>query len=414
MKSPRASYRGRGLPPPLIAALILVVGVLSIFLGLGLTYDPNRGAKKVAITLPLPPPLVAPVDNSPGPSDTGEATPNNDSGNADKTATAAPPGPAAPNSAQQPAQANPTPATGPAPASPTSTPALSTGPSPDRANVTPAPMAVPLGPDALTPAPDPALVERSKDGPLPIIGADGRKPWTVYARPFDANNPRPRIAIIISGLGQSAAATEAAIQNLPGSVTLAFHPYGQRLDYWAARARGAGHEILALVPMEPVNYPANDPGPHTLLTTLSLPENRERLNWSLSRFPGYVGILSLAGSRYTTALESLHPTLEEINNRGLMFVDARSSLRSSAFRIAGEIGLPRALNNRFIDIQASKEEIDRRLDELVKIATTSGFAVGIGQPYPATVERVAAFVRGADARGLAIAPISAIADRQKE
>jgi polysaccharide deacetylase 2 family uncharacterized protein YibQ len=169
-----------------------------------------------------------------------------------------------------------------------------------------------------------------------------------------------------------------------------------------------------LVPMEPVNYPANDPGPQTLLTTLSPPENRERLNWSLSRFAGYVGILSQAGSRYTTALESIHPTLEEINNRGIMFVDARSSLRSSALRIAGEIGLPRALNNRFIDIQASKEEIDRRLDELVKIATTSGFAVGIGQPYPATIERVAAFVRGADARGLTIAPISAIADRQKE
>ena len=88
--------------------------------------------------------------------------------------------------------------------------------------------------------------------------------------------------------------------------------------------------------------------------------------------------------------------------------------RAVDIRIAGESGLPRVLNNRFIDIQASKEEIDRRLDELVKIATTSGFAVGIGQPYPATVERVAAFVRGAEARGLAIAPISAIADHQKE
>lgn len=271
-----------------------------------------------------------------------------------------------------------------------------------------------MGPEALSPAPDLALVESSKDGPLPKIGADGRKPWLVYARPFETGNPRPRIAIIVSGLGQSAAATETAIQALPPAVTLAFSPYGQRLDYWTARARAAGHETLVLVPMEPVNYPANDAGPQTLLTTSSAAENREKLNWALSRFTGYVGALSLFGSRYTTAPESLRPTLEEINGRGLMFVDSRSSLRSSAFRIAGEIGLPRASSNRFIDIQASRDEIDRRLDELVKIATTSGFAVGIGQPYPATIERVAAFVHAADARGLAIAPVSAIADHQKE
>lgn len=273
---------------------------------------------------------------------------------------------------------------------------------------------MPLSPEALPPAPDPALVERGKDGLLPKIGPDGRKPWMVYARPFEASNPRPRIALIVSGLGQSAAATESAIQTLPPAVTLAFSPYGQRLEYWTARARAAGHETLVLVPMEPVNYPANDAGPQTLLTTLTPPENREKLDWALSRFTGYVGVLSLFGSRYTTAPEALRPTLEEINERGLMFVDSRSSLRSSGSRISVEIGLPHAISNRFIDVQASREEIDRRLDDLVKIATTSGFAIGIGQPYPATVERVAAFVRAAEARGLAIAPVSAIADHQKE
>jgi polysaccharide deacetylase 2 family uncharacterized protein YibQ len=401
------------LPAPLIAALVFLVSVLSILLGLGLTYDPNRGAKRIAITLPLPPPLATQQGETPASSETPMTT--DDKENTNGAVLATPPAPVPPTTASPSATTIPPVVTAaPTPLAPSmqaAAPAANL--SPDKP-VAAAPALALLSPDALTPAPDPALIERSKDGVLPIIGPDGRKPWTVYARPFDANNPRPRIAIIISGLGQSAATTEAAIQTLPPSVTLAFGPYGQRLDYWASRARGAGHEILALVPMEPVNYPANDPGPQTLLTTLTPPENRDRLNWSLSRFTGYVGILSQAGSRYTTALESIHPTLEEINNRGLMFVDARSSLRSSAFRIAGEIGLPRALNNRFIDIQASKEEIDRRLDELVKIATTSGFAVGIGQPYPATIERVAAFVRGAEAQGLAIAPVSAIADRQKE
>jgi hypothetical protein len=388
----------------LVVAVVLVAAALAALLWADLTYDPSRGAKSVVLTMPLPPPLAAPAERpSESPAPSIEQPPPADGGQGGNTS--APPAAPPPAAEQPPAPPPVTQAAPPAPAPVQRTPDRSGAPSPSPA--------FPVGPEALAP-PEAALSEPSKDGVLPIIGRGGRKPWIAYARPFDATNPRPRIAIVISDLGQSAAATEAAIQTLPGPVTFAFNPYGQRLEYWSARARAAGHEVLVLVPMEPVNYPANDPGPQTLLTTLSAPENRERLNWSLSRFPGYVGVLSLAGSRYTTALESLRATLDQIRGRGLMFVDARSSLRSSAFRLAGEIGLPRALNNRFIDVQASKDEIDRRLDELVKIASTSGFAVGIGQPYPATIERVAAFVRQADSRGLAIAPVSAIADRQKE
>lgn len=368
----------------MLAGLVLAVAVLGTLVWLGLTYDPAHAPRTAAVDVPVPPRAVSSPEAQASDETTAMPTPLPDI----PEVPAIVPGPAiALGPPEQPA------------------------PQPEP---TPAPYSIPAGPEALPPAPDPALVERSRDGLLPKIGPDGRKPWQAYARPFESTNPRPRIAIVISGLGQSAAVTEAAIQSLPGVVTLAFNPYGQRLDYWAARARAAGHETLAMVPMEPVNYPANDPGPQTLLTTLSAPENRERLNWSLARFPGYVGVLSLAGSSYTTAPESLRPTLEEIRARGLMFVDMRSSLRSSAFRISGDIGLPRAINNRVIDVQASKDEIDRRLDELVKIATTTGFAVGVGQPYPATIERVLAFVRSAEGRGLAVAPISAIADHQKE
>jgi uncharacterized protein len=409
------------MPAPLIAALALVTTVLVAIIWAAISGTPDTKGINVAITMALPPELPAAAEapssdeaaETLAPDDASKASADTATAVAPTATASAQPAPAAPQptaptpllappqqQAQNPAPVAPAPVT-PSPVSPAS-PATSQ------------PTALPTGPESLTPAPAPGLTERGKDGPLPIIAADGRRARLVYARPFDTNNPRPRMAIVISDLGQSAAATEAAIQNLPGAVTLAFNPYGQRLDYWVARARAAGHEVLVLVPMEPVNYPANDPGPQTLLTTLSPAENRDKLNWSLSRFTGYVGVLSSAGSRYTTALESIRPTLEEINGRGLLFVDSRSSLRSSAFRIAGEIGLPRAINNRFIDVQASRDDIDQRLDEIAKLASNSGFAVGIGQPYPATIERVAAFVRTASDRGIAVAPMSALVDHQKE
>jgi hypothetical protein len=268
--------------------------------------------------------------------------------------------------------------------------------------------------DGLAAVPDQGLIERTADGLLPKIGGDGRKPWQVYARPFDPNDKRPRIALIIGGLGQSSAATEAAIQRLPGAVTLAYTAYARNLPQWVDLSRAAGHEVLLTLPMEPVGYPANDPGPHTLLVSLSEAENRTRLNWLMSRFAGYSGVVNLMGSRFTTEAGPLKPVLDELNKRGLLFIDSRSSLNSVAGKMAGEIKLPRAVNNRFIDTKAARPDIDKRLEELEQIASSEGVAVGIGAPYPVTIERVALWVQQLEGKGIALAPVSAVVDRQKD
>lgn len=331
------------------------------------------------------------------------------------------PEPPPPAAALQPPPAATPQATAPdAPAVPREAPSPSPPPS-QTAAIPPPPAFEPAqrgqpapAPDGLGPAPDRSLVEPSRDGPLPMVGKDGRKPWQVYARPFDQSDKRPRVALIFSGLGQSTAATEAAIQRLPGGVTLAFAPYAKNLDQWIGLARAAGHEVLLTVPMEPIGYPENDPGPHTLLTSLTEQENRDRLLFLLSRFTGYVGVLNTMGARLTTSPQNLKPILEEIKDRGLIFVDARSSLRSVAAAQATEIGLPRAINNRFIDIKAARSDIDQRLDELERIAREGGYAVGIGSPYPVTIERVALWVRELESKGIALAPVSAMVDKQPD
>lgn len=267
--------------------------------------------------------------------------------------------------------------------------------------------------EGLAPVPDNALVENSPDGPLPKIGGDGRKPWQVYARPFDAADKRPRVALIISGLGQSAAATEAAIQRLPGGITLAYTPYARNLQQWVELSRAAGHEVMLNLPMEPVGYPANDPGPYTLLTSLSEAENRARLNWLMSRMTGYVGLVNVMGSRFTVEAAPLQPVLGDLNKRGLLFVDSRASLSSVAGKMAADMKLPRALNNRFIDTKAARDEIDRQLAELEKTARSEGVALGIGAPYPVTIERVARWALELNDKGIALAPVSAVVDRQK-
>ena len=139
----------------------------------------------------------------------------------------------------------------------------------------------PLGPP-LAPAPFPGLTAPGPGGLLPIIGKDGRTPFAAYARPFTANG-KPRIALVVGGLGLNAAATRAAIARLPPEVTLSFVPYADGLQGWIDQARAAGHEAVLEAPMEPVDYPNNDPGPMTLMAKAAPVETVRRMEQLLSR-----------------------------------------------------------------------------------------------------------------------------------
>jgi len=291
-------------------------------------------------------------------------------------------------------------------------------PPPAAASAAPAPVspppanppvaALPALAPAAAPAMEEALLEPGPDGPLPIIARDGREPWRVYARPFDMSDKRPRIAIVIFGLGLSAAPTEASIKDLPGAVTLAFEPYGQRLPDWAAHARAAGHEILLSVPMEPPDYPRQDPGPYTLLTSVDATQNLRRLDWVLSRITGYVGVANVNGARFTGSRTDLLPVLEEIRKRGLMFVEGRAAEQSAADALSAPMALPRVVSDRMLDSDATRAAIDRQLSELEEVARQHGAALGVGYLYPVTVARVADWAKTLDKKGLVLAPASAL------
>ena len=266
-------------------------------------------------------------------------------------------------------------------------------------------------PLALAPAPDPALVEATEAGALPRIGADGRTPFATYRRPSAVPADRPRVAIVLAGLGLRDGLTRAAIRDLPPDVSLAFTPYARDLDGWAANARGAGHELLLQVPMEPALYPADDPGPQTLLTTLGRADNMKRLLWSLSRMPGYVGIVPMMGARFTGDEAALRPVIAVLAERGLMFLDNRAAANPAGPRIAAAAGAPRASVALAIDARPSRAAIDQRLAELERAALSGGSAIGFApEGLPVTVEAVAAWARGLPERGVALVPVSALAE----
>jgi len=326
--------------------------------------------------------------------------------------------PAPPEAASMPPPAE-VPESSPAEVLPAAPPSPPPAPAPEpRVAALPLPTPPPTAPPApeeriaLPAVPDPDLVVQTAKGPLPVIAPDGRQAWQVYARPFVDRSARARISIVVAGMGLSRSATNAAIQQLPGTVTLAFAPFASDLEAWIEQARAAGHEVMLQLPMEPFDYPVNDPGPYTLLTSLSVEDNIERLEWLLSRFTGYVGVTNYMGSRFTSSPQHMRPILTVLKERGLMFLDSRSSRNSVAAGIADEIELARALNNRFLDNVASRTAIDARLDDIERIAQTTGFAIGIGFPYPVTIERVAAWAATLERKDLVLTPVSALVNQQ--
>lgn len=91
---------------------------------------------------------------------------------------------------------------------------------------------------------EPALQEAGPHGPLPRVGPDGRTPIRAYGHPFDRSDTRPRVGLIVGGLGMNAAVTEEAIRRLPPAVTLAFSPYATRVDFLLDQVRAKGGETV--------------------------------------------------------------------------------------------------------------------------------------------------------------------------
>lgn len=253
----------------------------------------------------------------------------------------------------------------------------------------------------LTPAPIAGLFEPGPDGNLPIIGADGRTPSQAYARPFKSNG-KPRVALIVGGLGLNPATTRAAIEQLPAEVTLSFVPYADGLQNWIDMARAQGHEVLIEMPMEPVDYPATDPGPKTLMIKQSADETQSRLKWVLGQASGYFGVINYQGSAYLRDKTAAPAFTNALKLRGLTFIDD-----GQGRGLTGAWG--RASADRVVDAQLNAASIQNQLAGLEATAKARGHALGTGFAYPVTLAVAIKWTQGLEEKGLQLAPASAIA-----
>ena len=263
---------------------------------------------------------------------------------------------------------------------------------------------------ALAHLPDPQLIERGASGVIPRVSPDGVRAMDLYSRQPDTegNFGVARVVIVVGGLGISQTSTKSAITSLPPTVTLAFAPYGNSLNRWMQMARKGGHELLLQLPMEPIDYPQNNPGPHTLRAEADLEENLANLHWAMSRLTNYVGVSNYLGNKILQQPAGLSPIFAEISKRGLLFFEDGSVKNSMGPGVAVKELVPYAKADILIDNVRSRSAIASKLNELAAQAKRTGLAVGMANAFPDSIAMISEFARRAKQNGIEITPVSAI------
>ena len=263
--------------------------------------------------------------------------------------------------------------------------------------------------ELLAPAPEvglsPEVVVLPKPvKPLPFAKALPR--WQQFAVAATPSGNKPLIAIVIDDMGVDRKRSAIAI-GLKAPLTLSFLTYATDLKSQTERARLRGHELMLHVSMEPRSSTV-DPGPNALLTNLSETELRQRLEWGFGRFSNYVGLNNHMGSKFTSDSKAMRIVIEEITRRGLLFLDSRTSGKTVGAKLARELGVPVVERNIFLDHKNNIRAVNIQLAQVEKMARRTGAVIAIGHPRDATLKALQVWLKGVEAKGFQLVPLSTI------
>lgn len=218
---------------------------------------------------------------------------------------------------------------------------------------------------------------------------------------------KPLIAVVIDDMGINRKRTLDII-SLKAPLTSSFLTYGQTLDKFAANAESAGHEIMIHAPMEP--KVKADLAPDTLMTDMSEEQIEKRFEDMLAKFNNIKvsGINNHMGSKFTEDKERLEYVMNILKQRGMFFLDSKTTAKSKGKELAEVDGVDYAARDVFLDNENDYAYIMRQLEKTEKIARKKGFAVAIGHPKSQTYLALKDWLKTLPDKGVKLVHVSEI------
>lgn len=222
---------------------------------------------------------------------------------------------------------------------------------------------------------------------------------------------QPAISLILDDLGYNLAQGQRALR-LPGPVTYAVIPYTPHSVTLARQAHAAGKEVMLHLPMDDTHQ--HDLGPHPLSSGLSQDLFEQRLDKALRAVPHISGINNHMGSQLTEEPQPMAWLMQTLSERPLYFIDSRTSAHSVAAQTAQHWAVPNLKRDVFLDHDPRTTAIAAQFERLLLIAKKQGYAVGIGHPYPTTLEYLERMLPLLDSQGIRlVAPSGLLAAQQR-
>ena len=247
-------------------------------------------------------------------------------------------------------------------------------------------------------------------GPPPTAKASGEPALTVNAIPVQPAAGQVVIAIVIDDLGLDRPRAVKMI-GLPGPLTLSLMTYADGLKSLVDQSRQAGHEVMAHLPMEPID-PKENPGPGALLANMDEATIRRVVAADLDGWSGYVGVNNHMGSKFTKDRARMAVVMDELKARGLLWLDSRTIGDTAGPSAAKAAGVPFVARDVFLDNVETVEAITNQLEDLVETAKKHGSAIAIGHPHDTTFAALRQWLPGLAARGITLVPITEVLKRR--
>jgi polysaccharide deacetylase 2 family uncharacterized protein YibQ len=225
--------------------------------------------------------------------------------------------------------------------------------------------------------------------------------------------PRPRVAIIVDDLGQDLAVARDLL-DIDLSLTFSVMPHTEKARQVADLAHRRGREVMLHIPMEPLNYPAVDPGSDALFVGMPRKTVQQKVRRYLQQVPHVVGANNHMGSRYTEVQPGMSAVLDVLRSRQLFFIDSRTSARSVAAGAARQAGVSFAARDVFLDNVRDVEAIAREVRKLAGLARRKGQAIGICHPYPQTIAALRQEVAVLRSQGVEVVPASSLVAKPED
>jgi len=260
------------------------------------------------------------------------------------------------------------------------------------------------GSHRLEAAPGPAGTGESPGGAAGGTGAAARLAGLQESPPAGP----ARVALVIDDLGRSLEELDD-LHRLGVPITYAVLPFESQTPEVVAALRRRHDEILCHLPMEPRS--GGNPGPGALRAGMSPEQLRQSTLAAIAAVPGAVGVNNHMGSALSADPGSMSTILGVLAERGLYFLDSRTSAQSVGFRVATSLGVPAAERQVFLDDDPHPAAVAAEFQHLLELARTRGGAIAIGHPHAATLATLAAEVPRAQALGYRFVQVSALLDR---